>query len=109
MLAHVDVWIVTALLGALGGLELACGRLVGRRGRDELLVDLLSLGQFALHRTLLFLWDTLFGTAYFPREQSPDRYGLSSDFSEPWQVQLWAPLVRAGKRGRRTTHAPEPQ
>ena len=47
-MSHLDVWIVSGLLVVLGGLELVAGRMHARRQSDELLVDAISLGQFAL-------------------------------------------------------------
>lgn len=47
---------------------------------------------------LLYLWDTLFGTAKFTRDNYPSRYGIPNDPGDPWYAQLWWPLVRSPKR-----------
>lgn len=47
-MAHLDVLVVSSLLIVLGALELAAGRMLIRRQPDELVVDLVSLGQFVL-------------------------------------------------------------
>lgn len=46
---------------------------------------------------LLFIWDTVFGTARFPRDRYPTRYGIPQDPGDPWYVQLWWPLLRSDK------------
>jgi sterol desaturase/sphingolipid hydroxylase (fatty acid hydroxylase superfamily) len=48
---------------------------------------------------LLYLWDTAFGTAAFPRDSYPKRYGIPNDPHDPWYAQLWYPLVRSSKVG----------
>ena len=45
---HLDTWVVSGLLIALGSLELLAGRMLNRRQPDELAVDAASLAQFAL-------------------------------------------------------------
>lgn len=47
---------------------------------------------------LLYLWDTLFGTAKFTRDHYPTRYGIPNDPGDPWYAQLWWPLLRSPKR-----------
>lgn len=46
----------------------------------------------------LFLWDTLFGTARFPRGQDPERYGIQNDPLDPWTAQLWWPFKRSPRQ-----------
>jgi len=46
---------------------------------------------------LLFIWDTMFGTANFTRDRYPQRYGIPKDPGDPWYVQLWWPLLRSKK------------
>lgn len=46
---------------------------------------------------LLFIWDTLFGSARFPRDSYPTRYGIPNDPQDPWYAQLWWPLLRSKK------------
>lgn len=46
---------------------------------------------------LLFIWDTLFGTANFTRDRYPERYGIPNDHGDPWCAQLWWPLCRSRK------------
>lgn len=46
---------------------------------------------------LLFIWDTMFGTANFTRDRYPQRYGIPKDPGDPWYVQLWWPLFRSKK------------
>lgn len=46
---------------------------------------------------LLFIWDTLFGTANFTRDRYPTRYGIPKDPGDPWYAQLWWPLLRSNK------------
>lgn len=48
---------------------------------------------------LSMLWDTLFGTAIFPRENYPTRFGLHQDPQDPWYSLLWYPLLRSPKIG----------
>lgn len=47
-MTHIDVLAVSGLLIVLGALELLAGRMLARRQPGELLVDAISLGQFAL-------------------------------------------------------------
>jgi sterol desaturase/sphingolipid hydroxylase (fatty acid hydroxylase superfamily) len=44
----------------------------------------------------LFIWDVLFGTATFVKDQRPEYYGTSNQdtMSRPWQEQLWWPLIQ---------------
>lgn len=44
---------------------------------------------------LLYVWDTIFGTARFTRERYPDRYGIPNDPGDPWYAQLWTPCCGA--------------
>nr|WP_298117894.1 sterol desaturase family protein [uncultured Pseudomonas sp.] len=46
---------------------------------------------------LLFIWDTLFGTANFTRDRYPSRYGIPQDPGDPWYAQLWWPLLRSDR------------
>ncbi|WP_273648782.1 sterol desaturase family protein [Pseudomonas aeruginosa] len=46
---------------------------------------------------LLFIWDTLFGTANFTRDRYPERYGIPNDPGDPWCAQLWWPFCRSRK------------
>ncbi|HHX6291352.1 sterol desaturase family protein [Pseudomonas nitroreducens] len=46
---------------------------------------------------LLFIWDTLFGTANFTHDRYPERYGIPNDPGDPWCVQLWWPFCRSRK------------
>lgn len=46
---------------------------------------------------LLFIWDTLFGTANFTRDRYPKRYGIPNDPGDPWCAQLWWPFCRSQK------------
>lgn len=48
---------------------------------------------------LLYVWDTLFGTADFARDHYPARYGIPKDPGDPWYAQLWWPLLRSPKQG----------
>lgn len=43
---------------------------------------------------LFFIWDTLFGTAHFPRGRDPQHYGIPNDPGEPWYSQLWSPFAK---------------
>ncbi|MEW7859354.1 sterol desaturase family protein [Pseudomonas chlororaphis] len=46
---------------------------------------------------LLYIWDTLFGTANFTRDHYPKRYGIPNDPGDPWCAQLWWPFCRSRK------------
>ncbi|MCJ1888227.1 sterol desaturase family protein [Pseudomonas sp. LA21] len=48
---------------------------------------------------LLFIWDTIFGTANFTRDRYPIRYGIPKDPGDPWYAQLWWPILRSRKPG----------
>ena len=47
---------------------------------------------------LLMVWDTVLGSAVFPRGEDPARYGIPNDPGDPWYAQLWWPLVRSPKQ-----------
>lgn len=46
---------------------------------------------------LFFIWDTIFGTGKFPRDQYPARYGIPNDPGDPWYAQLYWPILRSDK------------
>jgi sterol desaturase/sphingolipid hydroxylase (fatty acid hydroxylase superfamily) len=48
---------------------------------------------------LLYIWDTLFGTANFTRARYPKSYGIPNDPGDSWCVQLWWPFCRSKKPG----------
>jgi sterol desaturase/sphingolipid hydroxylase (fatty acid hydroxylase superfamily) len=56
-------------------------------------------GKVPMHNfaQLSMIWDTVFGTAVFPRDHYPVRFGLHEDPLDPWYAQLWYPLLRSPK------------
>ncbi len=54
---------------------------------------------FGNYGQLLFIWDTLFGTATFPKATRPERYGVIHETYDSWQAQLWWPFVKSNKEG----------
>jgi sterol desaturase/sphingolipid hydroxylase (fatty acid hydroxylase superfamily) len=54
---------------------------------------------FGNYGQLLFIWDILFGTATFPKDQRPERYGVIHETLDPWYAQLWWPFIKSPKKG----------
>jgi len=48
---------------------------------------------------LLFIWDIMFGTATFLKDQRPERYGITNDPKDQWQAQLWWPFIKSKSKG----------
>ena len=45
--------------------------------------------------SIIAFWDILFGTAYLPRNLTPQLYGINDDMPDSYVGQLFYPLVRA--------------
>ncbi|XDD47633.1 sterol desaturase family protein [Leptospira sp. WS39.C2] len=46
---------------------------------------------------LFFIWDTIFGTARFPRGNDPKSYGIPNNPNDPWTSQLWWPIFKSNQ------------
>jgi sterol desaturase/sphingolipid hydroxylase (fatty acid hydroxylase superfamily) len=51
-----------------------------------------NFGQF------FFIWDTIFGTARFPRGIDPTAYGIPNHPQDNWTSQLWWPIFKSDQK-----------